>query len=124
MTIKGSLKPVRSNVEVHEVYAVFDIGASGAHTKVYGDGMSVARTAAGKFTITFTEVGPVLLDLDVRVWRQADAESLVARPTDGGFSFTNKTATFETWEIDETQAQVDPANGDRTTIKAVFLKTV
>jgi hypothetical protein len=125
MGFKGSLKPQRSNQEVIDTIAVFDIGADGAHTRVHGGGMSVARTAAGKYTITFTEWGPVLVDMTITVWRQTDAESLVARPTDGSFSATatSASAKFEIWEIDESAAQVDPASGDRVTIRAVFLKT-
>jgi hypothetical protein len=121
---RGNQIPVRANAETFDVVGVFDIGAAGAHTKVYGAGMSVARTAAGKYTITFTEWGPVLLDLDVRHWPQADAAPLVPRPSDGGFtkSATTATATYETWDLD-TPAQTELPNGDRVTIRATFLKT-
>lgn len=122
---KGSLIPQRSNVETFDVIAVFDIGASGAHTKAYGSGMSVARTAAGKYTITFTEWGPVLIDLDVRHWAQVDAAPLAVRPSEGEFSAsaTSATAKYESWDLD-TPAQTELPSGDRVTIRATFLKTV
>lgn len=123
MGFRGSLSPKRVNVETIETLCVFDIGAAGAHTKVYGSGISVARTAAGKYDVTFTEWGPVLVDFQVTVWRQTDAETLTARPTDGSFSNSAGTCKYEIWEIDETAAQVDPASGDRVTIRATFLKT-
>lgn len=121
---RGSLSPVRANADTHEVIAVFDIGASGAHTKAHGAGMSVARSAAGKYTITFTEWGPVLIDLKVTHWAQADAAQLAVRPTEGSFSTSaaSATAAYESWDLD-TPAQTDFPSGDRVTIRATFLKT-
>lgn len=122
--MKGALSPVRSNKEVEEVIAVFNIGASGAHTKVYGSGMSVARTAAGKYTVTFTEWRPVLIDFTVQHWAQADAGPLLCRPTDGSFTSSATTASvkYEAWDLD-TSAQTELPDGDRVTITAKFLKT-
>lgn len=126
--MKGSLSPIRGNKEIEEVLAVFDIGASGAHTKVYGSGMSVARTAAGKYTITFTEWRPVLVDVRVQHWAQADASPLDCRPTDGSFTYsaTSASVDYEAWSQGTTvanPAQTEIPDGDRVTISVRFLKT-
>ena len=115
---------MRANAEIITQVCVFDIGASGAHTKVAGNGMSVARDAAGKYTITFTEWGPVLAEVRVQHFAQADAGPLLARPTDGSFttSATSATVAYETWDLD-TSAQTELPDGDRVCITAVFFKT-
>jgi hypothetical protein len=68
-----------------------------------------------------------IVDLDVKVWKAADAETVTCRPTRSGYTAETAsaaaTALFEVWEIDETAAQVAPANGDEITVRAVFLKT-
>ncbi len=122
---KGCLSPERANVEVWEAIAVFNIGATGLHTRVRGGGMSVARTAAGKYTITFTEWGPVLVDLEVTVHRTADAAPLLPRPTKNSFTATAATAPalYETWNVAGTPAQTELTSGDVVTIRATFLKT-
>jgi hypothetical protein len=121
---RGNQVPVRANAETFDVVAKFSIGASGAHTKTYGAGMSVARTAAGKYTITFTEWGPVLLDMDIRHHATADAAGLVARPTKASFtkSATTATALYETWDL-ATPTRTEIPNGDEVTIRVTFLKT-
>lgn len=124
--------PMRGNDELRTYYSKWNVGASGAMTKdsaVPGKGFaSVARTAAGKFTVTFnTGVVGELVDFEIHVWRTADAESFIGRPTKNGYTAATASAAatmlYEIWEIDETQLQVDPANGDIVTLKAVFLKT-
>lgn len=121
---RGSLDPMRANGEYVTHVATFDIGASGAHTKEYGSGMSVARNAAGKYTITFSEWGPVLMDLKVTHYAQADASGLHCRPTDGTFATTATSATvdYEAWDL-ATPTQTEIPSGDRVCITAVFKKT-
>jgi hypothetical protein len=120
---KGSIKPVRANVEYWEVVAQFSIDGSGGATLVYGDGMSVAHDATGEYTITFTEYGPgPLLDLEVKLWTAADAETPIASPVTG--SYADGAVQFEVWDVDETAAKVDPADGDTMVVTAKFLKTV
>ena len=123
--MSGLLSPKRSYTETFDVEALFDVGGSGAMTIKYGKGIvSCAKTATGKYTVTFSEVGPKLLDLQVSFHMAADSESLVPRPTVDSFSLSAKTAAFEVWEIDETAAQVEPASGSDCFIRATFLKTV
>lgn len=125
MNIPGSIKPVRSADEIIEVMAQFS-ASSGALTKTFGSGMSVAKNATGKYTITFTKYGPVLLSLDIVNWGAADASPLVCRPTTATYSKSVSTATvdFEVWEVDGASSQANPADGDTVVIKAVFLKTI
>ena len=121
----GSITPVRAATEIWETVVLLDVGASGAMTVKYGKGISsVAATATGKYTVTFTEVGSKLLDMQVSFHLAANAESYVARPTVDSFSASAKTAAFEVWEIDETQAQKEPASGSDCCIRVTWLKTV
>ncbi len=124
MGAPGTGAPVISTVEVWEQISVFDVGASGAHTKKYGNGMSVTRTAQGKFRINFTDVGGYLMELRIFVKGAADAESLVCRETVDSFSRSAKTVLWECWEIDETAQQVDPPSGTDVVIVARWLKTL
>lgn len=128
-----SVSVQRAFDEVITLFSRWDVGASGACTKAAncpGTGFaSVTAGDAGKFTITFTRgipVGP-LVEARVNVWKVADAESVVARVTEDGFTAETDAAaatlTFEVWDIDETQAQVDPASGDTVTIACTFLKS-
>lgn len=121
------------NGEEYIVYtSKWDIGASGAHTKVTGipgTGFTgVARTAAGKYTITFTRSVPVggLVDLQITHWPAVDAANLNPRPSKAGYTAETAsaaaTALYETWDNDTT-AQTELASGDQVTITAVFLKT-
>lgn len=116
----SDLNPVRNKGELWTMTCVFDVGASGAHALKYGKGMSVAKSATGKYTVTFTDVDGILVDLEVRYHSAADAESLVPRCTVDSFSRSAKTAAFEVWEIDETAAQVEPASGTDCVIVATF----
>ncbi len=123
MGAPGNLSPARVNGDIWEVCCVFDIGASGAHTLKYGNGISgVTRSDTGKFVVNFTDVGSQLLSLDVKVKGAADAEVPIGRETVDTFSRSAKTVAFEVWDIDETAAQVDPASGTDVVITAKFLK--
>lgn len=129
MGAPGSLVPVRSYGEVWKTVVQLDVGASGAMTVKYGKGIvSVAATATGKYTVTFTpDVGAKLMDMDVKFHMAADSESLVARMTVDSFDNSTPTAPiakFEVWEIDETAAQVEPASGSDCFIECTWLKTV
>ncbi len=120
--------------EVVSFISMWDIGASGAHTKtagVPGTGFaSVAETAAGKYTITFANDtlpnGP-LVDLRITVHQATDEESWVPRPTVSSYvpqaGVTNPTAKYENWVIDETAAQTELPSGAKVTIEAKFMKT-
>lgn len=123
----GSTKPVRSKTEVNQVTCAFDIGASGAHTLKYGTGMSVARTAAGKYTVTFQEAGMILLDFYVNHWPAVDAQPLDCSARIGTFTAptaaADATVKYEAWDNDTT-AQTELASGDRVVITAVFLKSL
>ncbi len=123
----------RSPDELITFISVWEIGASGAHTKlagVPGTGFAgVAETAAGKYTITFTRdipIGP-LVELVITPWHVADEEAYIARPTQGGYTEATDaaaaTATYESWVVDETAAQTDWPTTAEVTIKATFLKT-
>lgn len=121
----GMVSPVRNTTEIIEVSALFDVGASGACTLKYGKGIaSVSETATGKYTVTFTDVGEKLLNMDAVFHLAADSETITTRPTVDSFDLSAKTAKFEVWEIDETAAQVEPASGSDLFIRATFLKTV
>lgn len=121
----SAVSPVRSTTEIYETIGLFDVGASGAMTIKYGKGFaSVVETATGKYTITFTDVGSKLLNLEVQFHLAADSESVVPRTTVDSFDASAKTAKFEVWEIDETAAQVEPASGSDCFIRATWLKTV
>jgi hypothetical protein len=118
---------VRSYDEVAEYHSSWEVGATGAHTKttgVPGKGfLSVARTAAGKYTVTFTEVpqGP-LVELRVIHWSQTGAAPLLTAPVDGTYNPTTKTVQYNAW-LSSTLAATEIPSGDRVSIVAVFEKT-
>lgn len=123
----------RAYDEVIEMVSQWTIGSTGAHTRrtgVPGTGFaSVARTAAGKYTVTFAKGAPSgkLIDLQVTIWQAVDEESLIPRPSVS--TFTAETASagatvkYETWVIDETAAQTEIPSGAIVTIRATWLKT-
>ena len=123
----GDLKPVRANNEVMKVTCYFTIGATGAHTLAAGTGMSVARTAAGKYTITFTRSGPILLNCTCNPWGAVDTERPIVTPTVAGFTrataSADATLLVEAWDVDETATQIELASGTGITYEATFLKT-
>jgi len=124
----GNLKPQRATDRIVQYFSQWTIGASGAHTKttgVPGTGFaSVAETAAGKYTITFSDVAiGGLIGLQLIHWPAADAEPLILAPTDDVYSASAKTAKYEAWAIDETAAQTEIPSGDKVTIIATFLET-
>ncbi len=122
---KGSIKPLRANVEMWECFATFLVAADGSMAIEYGDGMSVTEDDTGEYTISFTEWGPgPLVDLDIRCWSAADDEPWIAKPVVGSYDGSVGEAQFEVWDIDETEAKVSPAENDRVVIVARFLKTV
>lgn len=126
-TAIGSLSPQRANSQLETVVCKFDVGASGAHTLSIGHGMSVAETAPGKYTVTFTGGSRKnLIDFRGQHWAQANAGPLLIRPTDGGFTAATASAdatlTIEAWDLD-TSAQTEIPSGDAVTYTAVFLKT-
>ncbi len=104
----------------------YTVGASGAHTiAAGGKGIaSVARTAAGKYTMTFTEVpfGPIV-HASATHWAQIDAEPLRIDPKEGGYSSTAKTLLWESWVVDETAAQTEVPSGDEVSYSVTFLKS-
>ncbi len=119
--------------EIQTMVSMWDIGASGAHTKtsgVPGTGFaSVAETAAGKYTITFARGTPLgrLIDLEIRPWHVADEEAYVARVTTATWTPETQadaaTVKYESWIVDDTAAQTDWPDTAQVTIKATFLKT-
>ncbi len=120
--------------EVITLTSRWNIGSSGAHVKstgIPGTGFAgVAETAAGKYTITFARgipVGP-LVELRITPFHVADEEPYVARATQAGFTAETAaaaaTATYESWAIDETQAQTDWPSTSEVAITAVFLKSL
>lgn len=118
--------------EVVELVSKWDIGSTGAHTKVSyvpGTGFaSVARTAAGKYTVTFARglpLGP-MVDCVLTHWAAADAANLNLRPTVGGYTAETSAAAatmlYEAWDNDTT-AKTELASGDQVSITCRFLKT-
>lgn len=125
--------PVLCADEVQTFISVWEIGADGAHTKkagVLGTGFaSVARTAAGKYTVTFSTGMPAggLVDFKITPWHVADEEPYNAQPTQGTFTAETASAAatvkYESWVIDETAAQTDFPDTAEVTLTATFLKT-
>lgn len=123
---------MRGDDELYTMVSQWDIGATGAHTKtanVPGSGFaSVTRTAAGKYTITFTR-GKLptgrLIDVSITHWPAANAEPRVCMPTLSTYTSetdaAGATVKYEAWKL-TTPAQVELANGDKVTIKATWLK--
>lgn len=124
--------PMRCQDEVLTIISSWDIGASGAHTKtanIPGTGFaSVARTAAGKYTVTFARGVPIgpFLDLHIEHYPAVDAQPLDAHPKLSTFTAetaaAQATVKYETWDNDTT-AQTELANGDKVVITARWLKT-
>jgi len=124
--------PIRCADEIIEFVSLWDIGATGAHTKaanVPGSGFaSIARTAAGKYTITFARglpIGP-FLRLDVCHLPAVDTEQLDSGARKSGFiaetAAAAATLKYESWDND-TAAQTDFVSGGQVSIRASFLKT-
>lgn len=122
MSLPGSLKPMRASTEVIEVTARFTV-SSEVLTKTYGGGISAAKTASGKYTLTFTEFGPVLMGLDVKIARAAGDASAVGRESAGTYSASAGTVDIEIWDV-ATPTLLTVADTDVITITAKFLKTV
>src|SRR5260221_12143100 len=111
--------PLRSYDEIQEMTSMWDIGASGAHTKtanVPGTGFtSVARTAAGKYTVTFAKTNPIgpLVQLVLTYWGVADAAALDLRATTATYtaetSAAAATVKYESWDL-ATPSQAELAN--------------
>jgi hypothetical protein len=124
----GSKKPLRCVDRVTQYHSLWDIGASGAHTKTSGfpnTGFSgVARTAAGKYTITFSDVEMGgLVCLELVHWHAADTEPKLLAPTLSTYSASAKTVAYEAWDVDETATQIEIPSGDKVSIVATFLDT-
>ncbi len=126
--------PMRCGDEIVVLTSKWTIGADGAHSKTSGHPgtgfKQVARSAAGKYTVTFSRGhvpnGP-LHELRITGEQAADEEGLVARPTVGGYTpetpAAEATALYESWVIDETAAQTDWPAASKVSITATFLKT-
>lgn len=124
---------MRCEDEVITFHSKWDIGSTGAHTKATGCNgtgfASVARTAAGKYTITFQRGIPVgkLLELRVGHWPAVDAARFHAGPVKAGFTAETAgaaaTMLYETWDSDTT-AQTELTSGDQVSIVAVFQKSL
>ncbi len=114
-----------SDGEVITLHSRWTVGAAGAHTKVFGPGVaSVARTADGKYTMTFNDVpyGPIV-SATMTHWAQVDAEPFNCGPKEGGYTASAKTLLFESWVIDDTAAQTEIPSGDEVSYTVVFAKT-
>ena len=131
--MSGALKPVRARQEVIEAVSVWNIGSTGAHTKtsgVAGEGFdSVARTAAGSYTITHTRGVPVgpFLGYDVQIFRTATSAAALI-PKNVLSAYTAETAAaaatgkYETWDA-ATPTKTELSSGDKVVITARWLKT-
>ncbi len=129
-----SVSPMRCWDETITLTSRWNIGTTGAHVKVTGVAgtgfASVAQTATGKYTITFARgipIGP-LVELRITPSHVVDEEPYVARQTQASFTAETlaaaATVKYESWAIDETQAQTDWPDTSEVTITAVFQKTV
>ncbi len=123
----GNKKPSRVVDRITKYHSMWDIGSTGAHTKtsgIPGTGfVSVARTAAGKYTVTFSDVDlGGLINLQITHWPAADAGPLLGRPTVSSYSASAKTVAYETWDLD-ISAQTELTSGDKVSIVATFLDT-
>lgn len=126
--------PVLSADEVIQFVSKWTIGSTGAHTKTTGfpgTGFTgIARTAAGKYTITFAPGAPALgglLELRLSHWPAEDAASLNLEPRVSTYTpeveGTSATVKYEAWDNDTT-AQTELTSGDHVTVVAVFQKTI
>lgn len=129
----SGMTAIKGTDEVQVFTSMWTIGSSGAHTKttnVPGTGFTgVARTAAGKYTVTFARgqlpLGPIV-DVGLTHWPAADAGPLVLRPTVSSYtpetSAAAGTLLYEAWDLD-TSAQTELASGDKVSLTCRFLKT-
>jgi hypothetical protein len=126
--------PVRCYDEVVEAISTWDIGATGAHTKTSNipgtQFASVARTAAGKYTVTFSAGVPRgdLLALECFHQPAANAGPLNLRMTKASYTresaaLGQATVLYEAWSVGTTPAQTELSNGDKVTLKAIWSKT-
>ncbi len=118
--------PIKASNELVTLTGRYTVGANGAHTiAAGGTGItSVARSAAGKYTMTFTEVPfGLIVSAVAQHWPQIDAEPLVMAPSEGGYTASARTLLFEAWVIDETAAQTEVPSGDEVSYMVTFLKT-
>lgn len=128
-----AVSPIRCFDEVLTAVSQWTIGAAGAHTKTTGIPgtlfAGVARTAAGKYTVTFARGVPVgpFLGLDITVAKAVDTEGTPARWTLGTYTAETAAAAatvkYEAWDVDETATQIELASGDIVTLTARWLKT-
>ncbi len=125
MAAPGSLNPARVYGDTIEYVSRWTVGATGAHTKVWGPGFaSVARTAAGEYTVTFTEVPPgPILDVRATHWPQVASEPLIIGPCEEGYTASAKTLLLEAWVIDETAARTEVPDGDQVSISVRWART-
>lgn len=128
-----SVCEVRAFDEVLEAVSSWDIGATGAHTKTASVPgtlfSSVTRTAAGKYTVNFTNGVPKgpFLGLEVEIHRAVDAAPLLPRQSVSTYTSetaaTPATVKYETWNVANAPVQTELASGDTVKIRARWLKT-
>lgn len=119
--------------EIQTSVALWDIGATGAHTKtanVPGKGFtSVARTAAGKYTVTFARGVPVgqFMGLQLDLQTAADAGPLNLKYTAGSYTSETQaaqaTALYEAWSVGTAPAETEIPSGSKVLMTAVWQKT-
>lgn len=128
--------PSRSDNEYLELIALYDIGATGAHTLNCGGAgiVSVTRASAGVYNVNVAPavapVGP-LIGFDVVHFPVAGAGPKNVRPTktapstnrpQNGSASANGVCSYESWSVGTTPAQVELESGCQVSIRLTFLK--
>jgi hypothetical protein len=125
----GALSRVGSPDEFVHYRSLWDIGAAGAHTKaagVNGKGFTgIARTAAGKYTVTMADMMPVgpFVGAHVEHFGVADAAPTETKVTKASWNPTTRTFLYENWSEGGAPAQTELASGDQVMVDVWFQKT-
>lgn len=124
---------VRCFDEIIEAVALWDIGATGAHTKTAGYPgtafASVTRTGAGAYTVNFNPNVPSgpFLELYTRHLPAATTAPMITKFNKASYvrpsATGNGSCTYEAWTIGTTPALADLPSGDKLMMVGRWLKT-
>lgn len=102
----------------------FYTGAGAAvPTKVRGKGQTLTRQGVGLYTLTFTDVGGQLVDVEGTTHTAATVSPQVWKMVPGTFSQSGKSVQIECWNV-VTPALADPPAASQVSLTGRFFDNV
>lgn len=124
MSESSKNSPLRTQLETW-VQPTLWTGAGAADlTKVLAPGVvSVHETATGKYTVTFQDVGGLLIDVIGRVHNATGTSPYQVEFTPGTYSATAKTVAIEVYDM-ATPSLADAPSGAKVSLTFVWAKNI